>query len=856
VRAPAGKRYLLTCVSINSTRPLLSSIAYQPSQVFKSGVPVAIERLASACQVISGEALHNRFMLSRGTREEPRVVKVKQLVPSYQQLLAANERLQAEVGTARDESLVKASVNIQRGETVFAKEPEVAIQTAQFGESRAVRYARSLQRQSLQPRNDLVNLSRFDGFQGRDGKAAVQGHYKAGTVEGDEGLAQRRPAHAHSGCQLRLVDLAGREFSGNEQVEHLLADVGSELGGNGLQSHARIVYNNPVNVHITFSPVLLALASLLAVAPAAEGQSSRKPTDGAEMVREFDALVPKLMKGAEVPGAVIVAVHDRKVLFRKGYGYADVSSGRGMDPDHTALRIASVSKTATAVLVMQLVGEGRIGLDEEVAQLLGSIRIENPFPKPVTVRELLTHTAGLDKLEVGRLTRAGSPPISLEAYLRDNTPPVVRPPGEVFSYSNHGYALAGEIVARKQGMPFPEAARKYLFEPLGMESSTFEITPEVVRRIATGYRSRDGRYEAVPLDLVNTIPASMMVTTGDDFGKFLQFLIGESGDRGVLPAELLQAMERVEFKNHPALASGYGYGFFVEEGVGGDWVWHTGDMDGWFAEVDLYPSQGFGIFMGFNSDGGEEVATELRKRFQSRLNFARRPVEPASAFARSDLQPLCGTWVYINEPVASSGRIQGLFDDGHSVTAEDGRLRFDGDDYKEIAPHLFQAVNNPYSLLAFRPRGMGGLYATTGIRTYRRLRWYDQPHFHRIVLLLSVLSLLTILGRAVSLLRARSDRAYKVRWGLAAIVFALFLAFLIGFVAISPSAPVRYGLPTSLRLTLLIGACASALSCLLPVMCLWQWRDFRTRLERFHYILFFTGALALALELLHWGQIG
>ena len=614
--------------------------------------------------------------------------------------------------------------------------------------------------------------------------------------------------------------------------------------------------------------VLLLFLSALPTTP--QGPWSREAKAGGHSVDPIalaayvDSTVPGMLKSTEVPGAIVVVVQYGHVIFSKGYGLADIETQRPMDPDTTVVRIASVSKPATAILALQLVAMGQIKLDQDVRPLLGSVRLQNPFPQAVTLRELLTHTAGLDEANLGRLTRQGFPPVSLEAYLRDNTPPVVRRPGDVLSYSNHGFALVGQIVASQRHLSFTEAAREYLFKPLKMASSSFEITPALRSKLATGYRSNDGKVEKIPLDNVNTIPASMMVTTGSDFAKLLSFMLSGDANSEVLDAVHLKEMRRIQFKNHDALSDGYGFGLFVENGSNGtDWVWHDGDMRGWSAEMDLYEPAEFGMFMAFNTDDGSAIAEKVRRDVREKyFGFTKLAPQAQRNFPTVSLRPFRGRWRYINEPVANREKIGGLFDPGILIepTAND-TLIFAGHTYVEIAPLVFQRTDDPLAVLAFKQNAEGGFYATTGIRAYRKMQWFEVPLLHHVVLAIAVLGLLTIALRLWPLLRKKHGPpirgAYAVRWGLASIILLAFSTYLIGFVSVMSEAPVRYGLPSIVRLVFMpIAWFAILLSCLLPVAGMCRWRTAYTgRLERLHYILITVCAWALSCELLYWHQL-
>jgi CubicO group peptidase (beta-lactamase class C family) len=594
----------------------------------------------------------------------------------------------------------------------------------------------------------------------------------------------------------------------------------------------------------------------------AQNRPQGSAVDSAQFAAFVDSIVPGLIKGYEVPGAVVTAVQSGRVIFRRGYGFAEIDTKRPMDPVNTVVRIASVSKPITAVLIMQFVASENIKLNDPVNPYLGHLQIDNPFSEPVRLRHLLTHTAGFDKVDVGRFGREDSPPVPLADYLARNSPSVVRKPGEIFSYSNHGFALIGQIVANVHRDSFASCARKYLFDPLAMHHSSFEITQDLRSQLATGYRSHNGKFVPVAFDFVKTVPASMMVTTADDFARFLLFLLGDTNQDGsdVLGLSFLKEMQRTQFKNSDALPNGYGFGLFIQEGADGtDWVWQDGDMTGWAAEMDLYPASDFGVFMAFNSDDGSEVANELVEHIKSHF-FRFKVKEPTgqAEFTRSDLRPFCGRWAYVNEPSASLEKIAGLFDDGIEVDTHGAdTLVFDGRMYVEIAHSVFMHEDSGRTYLAIKAVGEGSEnYITTGIRAYRKIQWYERSSIHRTLLAISLIGWLSIGLRLFSLVRQTSnnsaERTRRIRWIIAGVVFICFLIFTIGFVVIS-GGPVRYGMPASMKLLRSIAILGILLSLLLPAVGARRWSSsFDSRFERLHFAAISFCCLLFACELLYW----
>src|SRR5579863_3775796 len=190
-----------------------------------------------------------------------------------------------------------------------------------------------------------------------------------------------------------------------------------------------------------------------APAPPAPAPAEGPQLNAADVGAWLDGFMPYALRSADIAGAVVVVVKDDKVLVEKGYGYADVASRRPFDPDTSLVRPASISKLFTWTAVMQLVEAGKLDLDADVNRYL-DFRIPPKDGKPVTLRELMTHTAGFE--EMGKVLYAPDAAhlTPLAELVRTRLPKRIFPPGEVVAYSNYGAGLAGYIVQRVSGEPY------------------------------------------------------------------------------------------------------------------------------------------------------------------------------------------------------------------------------------------------------------------------------------------------------------------------------------------------------------------------------------------------------------------
>src|SRR5689334_7427875 len=193
--------------------------------------------------------------------------------------------------------------------------------------------------------------------------------------------------------------------------------------------------------------------SLLAPAHAASAQTPDARTPAAHALTHddleafLDGFFPDALARADIAGAVVVVVKDGQVLLEKGYGYSDVQTRAPVDPARTLFRPGSISKLFTWTAVMQLVEQGKLDLDRDVNAYL-DFRIPEAFGKPITLRNLMTHTAGFEEHIKGLMVDDPKRLIGLRDAVMGSIPARIYPPGEVSAYSNYGAALAGYIVQR------------------------------------------------------------------------------------------------------------------------------------------------------------------------------------------------------------------------------------------------------------------------------------------------------------------------------------------------------------------------------------------------------------------------
>jgi len=174
---------------------------------------------------------------------------------------------------------------------------------------------------------------------------------------------------------------------------------------------------------------------------------------GSDVEAFLDGMMPSQLERENVAGAVIAVVKDGHVIFAKGYGYSDMEKRKRVTPDATLFRPGSISKLFTWTSVMQLVEQGKLDLDKDVSQYL-DFPIPPAFGKPITLRDILTHTSGYEETARDLFVADAQHLFPLDQYLKNHMPARIFPPFVVPAYSNYATTLAGYIVQRVSGVPF------------------------------------------------------------------------------------------------------------------------------------------------------------------------------------------------------------------------------------------------------------------------------------------------------------------------------------------------------------------------------------------------------------------
>ena len=344
--------------------------------------------------------------------------------------------------------------------------------------------------------------------------------------------------------------------------------------------------------------------------------SVERAASGADAARKelegYDQLVQGMIDAWKVPGLGIAIVKDGEVIYEKGFGFRDVEKKQPVTPD-TVFAIGSATKAFTTFVMGTLVDEGKLDWDKPVSTFLPGFRLHDPVATQLlTPRDMVSHRSGLPRHDLSwynatELTRK---------ELVDRLPymEATYPLRERWQYNNMMFVTSGYLVEQVTGKSWEDNVRERIFQPLGMNSSSFSVhDSQKAPDFALPYRENDDDVvELIPFREITTIgPAGSINSSVRDMAKWVQVHLGagKAGGRQLIgPATLIDIhsphMVLPGTPERPELSQvSYGLAWFIDSYRGHQRVSHGGNIDGFSALVTLLPNDGLGMVILTNRDG-------------------------------------------------------------------------------------------------------------------------------------------------------------------------------------------------------------------------------------------------------------
>ena len=486
----------------------------------------------------------------------------------------------------------------------------------------------------------------------------------------------------------------------------------------------------------------------------------------------LDGLVPLQLQREDIAGAVIVVVKNGGILFSKGYGYADVKKRTPVSPQATLFRPGSISKTFTWTAIMQLVEKGKLDLDRDVNDYL-DFQVPHTFGRPVTVRNLMTHTPGFEEVIKDLMVNRPDELPDLQPFVMVHQPKQIYAPGTIPAYSNYGADLAGYIVQRMSGIPFEQFVQENIFRPLGIAHATFlEPLPETLKpMMSNGYDL--GSEEPKPFELVPPQPApdGSLSITGSDMAPFMiaHLQNGRYGDTRILQQQTAEMMHARQFGMDPAV-NAMALGFYEENRNGRHIIGHGGDLNYFHSDMHLVLDQGVGFFVSYNSSGKAELdeRTALWHKFLDR--YFPMPEPQSEGANKQALDSVVGKYLASRRAQTTILRELWLVLAEASVSQDaDGTIQvdqmkdFNGQPkhWRRISETTFREVAGQ-DLLVFKPDGSGRMQMITEdpIEILQKVSWNENKIVLSVTLIFDALvfALTLLLWPVGALLRRHYQR--------------------------------------------------------------------------------------------------
>lgn len=480
---------------------------------------------------------------------------------------------------------------------------------------------------------------------------------------------------------------------------------------------------------------------------AASTFSSADAGEEISLSQYIDKTLTEMVNQGQVKGAIVSVVNNGVDELCKGYGFADEKNNIAASEDSTAFRIGSISKTFVAIAAQQLVQEGKLDMNASVSKYL-----EDDFPRftyDITMKHLLTHTAGFEDMLTGIAAHDIDKAEPLELSIRKYMPAQVFEPGEVISYSNYGIALAAYVIERITGQDFYLYADTKIFKPLGMTKTSFELDYAGVA-VSKAY-SRKGN--EVPEPFINLYPEGSVVSTAADMAKYMRWLMDDSDV--VLNVDAKKEL----FEQHFTMAEefeGMGYTWNRKERNGFMYYDKKGETVNFYSRIVLYPQQKTGVFLSFNTYVDEN---QLNSIMDGITELILGPKKSQKIYNGKQTADISGYYIPTRSSFTNIERLMNFLTPNKimhiSGTVTDG-FKMNGQELLPIGENYY---STPIGNLKYIEKNGRAYLANNTAIAYVRIHWYESSMIQMLVAaMFAVLSLLVAAAGIMRLSGRRKDR--------------------------------------------------------------------------------------------------
>ncbi|GEM_PF-2430880 len=429
---------------------------------------------------------------------------------------------------------------------------------------------------------------------------------------------------------------------------------------------------------LVFFSLLLSSIKTIAMSPSIDQNNQLSNS-------KIDSLAISIMNARNVPGCVISVVSDTSVLFQKAFGFSDLGK-KELVSLNTRFFVGSVSKLITATGVVKAIEQGYLKENVDIAEYAPDLHFSRNFSDPITIKNLLSHTSGIDLTSIGRKTKVPEELPDLKDFLREFLPSQVLPPNKEMLYCNQAVALSAYLVENVTGSSFHEYLKNNIFSPLQMGNSTFEYRDDTPG-VSKGY-DKEGNQQSI---IVNKDwPAQMLLTTAPDMTNFMIMHLngGMFSGRKVLSNSSIELMQRQYF-SYDSILPGVCLGFFEDDYEGNRSLWHDGSFTGFRTLCYLVPGEKIGIFIFNNGENSSFNWTVLNILLSSLISV--NETEPIMT-ATEIYDGIVGEYQSNRYSRSSFIKLAALFERNVVRMKKDGFIEYNDQLYYRISPLRYRST--------------------------------------------------------------------------------------------------------------------------------------------------------------------
>lgn len=624
--------------------------------------------------------------------------------------------------------------------------------------------------------------------------------------------------------------------------------------------------------HYLIGILMVVFTTVAANAQTPEGENAAPPFPGLETF--VNGMMETQFNLLDISAMTVSVVKDGEIIFSSGYGTQNREKGIPVNADKSLFRIGSTSKLFTWTAVMQQVERGNLDLDTDVNKYLKTFQIPTTFDEPITLKHVMTHTPGFEDGGLGYLINYDPDKASsIRDFLATYIPARINKPGAYGSYSNYATALAGLIVQNVSGVPFDEYIEKNIYEPLGMNHSSFRepLPADIIDDMTVGYKREAGVYTAQPYEVLGGVrPAGSMASSADDMAKFMMAHLNGGTYRGgqILKPETVKLMHSVLFQADDRLG-GMAHGFYEQYINGHRLVGHGGDTFQFHTDMMIDQAENLGIFVSYQTYAGAQGRSEFINTFYD--HYYPLPLEeitpPADFNERAG--KYAGTYVFWRRNFSTLEKAMSLAGGGMSVAPSgDNTLIFSGfaepRQFVEIGDNLFRQVDGKMKIAfgedengAVRDLYIDGL----PFMGLSREPAFESSLFKMLLPLVSLLLFLTVwtgwLYRRKDYKAMQTPERTAIRLSMATGAMNVGFVILLAGIMATYQLEIYESIPTILKVSLVLPILILLTTIGMVYFAVKAWRENFWRLgRRIHYTLITAAAVFMAIFYNYWNMIG